>query len=136
MRTATKPVKLGALIKEADKWVSLYVRLRAADQNGTVKCISCNEKMWYLDADCAHFEDRDNMGTRYYLPNLAPACQNCNRFDHYEHLKAWRDKLTQQQENDLNQRAKSMLKFTRPELQELIDHYKGEVAKLKREKHL
>lgn len=136
MKTKVKPIKLGSLIKEADKWVSLFVRLNAADQNGTVRCISCGEKIWYLDADCCHFEDRDNMATRFYLPNLAPGCAPCNRFDHYEHLKAWRDKMTSEQENDLNQRAHSLMKFTRPELEELISDFKAKVEGIKKKKNL
>lgn len=132
MRTATKPEKLGSLIKKLDVQVSLFVRLNAADNNtGWVKCISCDDKIWWADSDCAHFKDRDNMATRYYLPNLAPACQQCNRFDHYVHIELWERKLTREQKYDLEIKSHRMEKFTRPELEEMITYFTAEVKRLR-----
>lgn len=136
IRTKSKPDSLSTLIKKADDVVSLFVRLNAADDNGTVRCISCNEKFFWKDVDCAHFKDRDNMATRYYLPNLAPGCQDCNRFNHYEHIAAWEKKLTPEMQIHLNFIAHSMQKYTRPELLELIETYTEKVKQLKKQKHL
>jgi hypothetical protein len=136
MKTATKPVKLGALIKEADKWVSLFVRLNAADQNGTVTCVSCPERLWWSDADTAHFKDRDNMATRYYLPNLAPACPNCNRYRHFNHIATWTLRMPVAQYSDLERRSHSLMKFTRPELEDLISDFKAKVESMKKTKGL
>lgn len=136
MRTKVKTEKLGALIKKLDVQVSLFVRLSAADQNGTVKCISCDDKLFWSDADCAHFKDRDNMVTRFFHPNLAPACQNCNRFNHYEHIKAWEAKLSDVQKAFLDERSHMMWKFTRPELEEMIIEFTEKVKTLRKEKGL
>lgn len=136
MRTKVKTEKLGALIKKLDTQVSLFVRLNAADQNGTVKCISCDEKMFWSDADTAHLKDRDNMGTRFFLMNLAPACKNCNRFNHYEHIKAWENKMRIAQLSVLDIQSRSMVKFTRFELEEMILDYTEKVKVLRKGKGL
>lgn len=136
MLKRTKEEKLSSLIKKLDTQVSLYVRLNAADQNGTVKCISCNDKLFWSEADTAHYQDRDNMATRYYLPNLAPACQNCNRFNHYQHIRLWDEKYTAQERSDLRQKAKSMMKFTRPELEEMIRDFTEKVKAIRKQKGL
>lgn len=131
-----KQDSLSTLIKKADEVVSLFVRLNAADENGTVKCISCDESFFWKDVDCAHFKDRDNMGTRYYLPNLAPGCRECNRFDHYWHIEQWEKKLTPEMLVHLNFIAHGMQKYTRHELLELIETYTEKVKHLKKIKHL
>jgi hypothetical protein len=136
MNVRTKPEKLGSLIKKVDEQVSLFVRLSAADENGTIRCISCGQGVFYKEADCCHFKDRDNMATRFYLPNLAAGCQDCNRFDHYEHLKAWRDKMTSEQEDHLDQKANSQEKFTRYELGQLLIEFTEKVKQLRKQKHL
>lgn len=136
MKTKVKEKKLGAYIKELDGLVSLFVRLSAADDQGTVSCISCGERLWWADSDCCHYKDRDNMGTRFYLPNLAPGCQPCNRFSHYDHITEWKRKLTNRQQNDLEFRSRSLMKFTRTELEEMIEDYKVKVAALRKQKNL
>lgn len=136
----TKPKQraksLPVLIKELDTLVSLFVRLEAADENGSVKCISCDEKIWWADADCCHFKDRDNMGTRFYLPNLAPGCRDCNRFNPQFHLQQWESWMSQEVLYDLDMRASSTMKFTRPELEEMISDYKEKVKQLRKDKGL
>lgn len=136
MKTKVKTEKLGALIKKLDTQVSLFVRLNAADHNGTVRCISCNEGIFWKEADTAHFKDRDNMATRFYLPNLAPSCQQCNRFDHYEHIMKWFLKMDFVTHDDLDQRSRSLYKFTRPELEEMIEDYKEKVKAIRKLKGL
>lgn len=136
MNVRTKSEKLGALIKKVDEQVSLYVRLSAADENGTVACISCNERFWWQDVDCCHYRNRDNMGTRFYLPNLAPGCRNCNRYNPFNHLMAWRAKMTPDQLNDLSIRCKSMEKFTRYELGQLLIEFTEKVRLIRKTKGL
>lgn len=134
IRTKSKQEKIGQLIKRVDEVVSLYVRLSAADQNGTVRCISCDEKFFWKDVDCAHFKDRDNMATRFYLPNLAPGCKDCNRFNHYEHIEAWEKKLTPEMITHLNFIAHGMQKYTRVELEEIHKEFTQKYIELKKQK--
>src|SRR5689334_25200382 len=96
-----KEPSVSLLIRELDDLVSIFVRLSAADENGTVMCVSCDARLYWKDADCAHFIGRSNMATRYYLPNLAPACKECNRHDPDLHLSKWELKMGIQRANEL-----------------------------------
>lgn len=131
-----KTKSLATLIAELDTQISLFVRMNACDGNGTVECISCGEKLWFLDADCCHFKDRQHMGTRFYLPNLAPGCKECNRFNPVEHLNQWEFIMPKEQRWDLEKRSRSLMKWTRGEIQDLILDYRDKVANLRKEKNL
>lgn len=132
---AEKQKSLATLIKTLDTQVSLFVRLNAADDNGTVKCISCDEKLWYLDADCCHFIDRANIATRFHLPNLAPGCKDCNRYNPVWHLNIWETKLGETA-FELRELGSTLMKYTRPELEEMILTYTEKVKELKKQKGL
>lgn len=135
-----KPDSLSTLTKKLDVQVSLFVRLEAADYRGIVSCISCGERMFWSDADCCHCFDRNNMATRYDLMNLAPGCRDCNRFDPIKHQAAFKNRIQSkygmQAYSELEGRAHSFYKFTRPELEEFLESFKEKVATLKRQKGL
>ena len=128
-------VSIAVLIQELDDCISKFVRLRVADKYGYINCISCGARVGWRNAHCAHFKDRTNMATRFYLPNLAPACQHCNLFNEDEHLQKWKSKMTDEQLQDLETRAKSLMKWTRAELLFEIDFYKTELNKLQQTNH-
>jgi len=132
----TKQKGLSVLRDEADKQVSLFVRLNAADANGTVTCISCNESLFWKDAQCCHYENRDNMGTRFYLPNLAPGCEDCNCYNKEFHITEWGKKLTEEMKIHLAFIAHGTQKFMRFELQEIVDLYTDKVKELRKSKSL
>lgn len=123
---------MSVLISELDKLVSDFVRMSAADERGTVQCVSCDARMYWKDADCAHFINRDNMATRFYLPNLAPACQECNRYNPVEHILKWTSKMGDKLAEELYVKGHSLEKFTRGELLGMIEEYKVLNAALKK----
>lgn len=128
MKTYTKQTvkepSISTLIGELDDLVSKFVRMSAADERGTVQCVSCDARMYWKDADCAHFIYRSNMATRFYLPNLAPACQECNRFNEFWHITTWGQKMGEKRKEELFAKGRSMEKFTRGELLAMIEEYK------------
>lgn len=136
MRTKTKEKSLSTLIKEADEQVSLFVRMSAADDTGTISCVCCGERVFWKDADCAHYKDRDNMATRFWLPNLGAASRDCNRFDHYNHIARWTANMGHSEATHLNVVSHSLMKYTRKELEELIEDYKAKNAELRKKKGL
>lgn len=119
-----------------DEQISLFVRLSAADENGKCQCISCARKEPWRWMDTAHFIDRKNMATRFYLPNLNTACQECNRYDHFNHIAEWERKLTPEELAHLELMSKSLTKWMPFELKELIEEYKIKVATLRKQKGL
>jgi hypothetical protein len=136
MNTKTKEKSVSVLRDELDGWVSQYVRLKAANNEGTVTCISCNEILFWKEADCCHYENRDNMGTRFYLPNLEPGCQDCNRHNKEFHIEEWGKKLTEEMKIHLAFIAHGTQKYMRFELVEMIEEYKYKVLNLKKLKGL
>lgn len=111
---------LSTLIHKLDKLVSQVVR-RSAAVNGYCTCISCGVKLWWVQADCAHFIDRGNMATRFNLLNLAPSCPICNRFEEEMHKEKWAEKLGPQLVETLELEGRSMRKLMRYELERGIE---------------
>ena len=68
------------LIKEADRLFSLLIRQDAADENGIVKCCTCNARHHWRRVHCGHFMVRQHQATRYDRKNTGPQCCDCNTF--------------------------------------------------------
>ncbi len=80
-------------ITTADKWFSIFIRLRDVidGSNGFCRCITCNTAHHWKDGDCGHFQTRDNPMTRFHEKNANFQCPSCNRFkkgDQYRHGRA------------------------------------------------
>lgn len=133
---AKKEKTTAVLISELDDIISKYVRLTYADFRGFCKCVCCDTVAHWTKMDCAHFIPRSNMATRFYLPNLRPASKLCNQFDSSNHLRRWSGKMSANEWTDLTFKAKSLMKWTKPELQSMIEEYKEKVQQLKKQKHL
>lgn len=70
-----KQRKLSFLKKEADKWFSLYIRLKYADWKGYVKCYTCGHTSHYKKGmQCGHFASRRFMNTRFDEENCRVQC--------------------------------------------------------------
>ena len=80
MKLGTKARSLSSLEKTADKWFSLYIRLRTADENGMVKCVTCGKVAHYKEMDCGHFVTRNHKATRYREDNCHVQDTSCNQF--------------------------------------------------------
>ena len=65
-------------LKTADKWFSKYIRIRDADENGIITCISCGARVHWTKADCGHFIKRQHKATRYNEKNSNGQCRKCN----------------------------------------------------------
>ena len=63
---------------KADKWFSIYIRLRDSDENGICKCITCNTRKFWRQMDCGHYVKRSHQGARFHEKNCASQCQECN----------------------------------------------------------
>jgi hypothetical protein len=65
----------------ADKWFSMFIRLRDADENGIAKCCTCGKYDIVKQMDCGHFIKRQHMATRFSEVNCATQCKKCNAFE-------------------------------------------------------
>ena len=65
----------------ADKWFSIYTRLKDTNQHGQGRCTTCGRKMGWRDGDCGHFQTRGNLNTRWVIMNAHLQCGRCNMLD-------------------------------------------------------
>lgn len=70
------------LISQLDFLVSRYVRISACDSSGYLDCYTCNDRVFWKDAQCSHFIKRGaNMVLRFDIRfNTRPACKSCNEY--------------------------------------------------------
>lgn len=80
-------MKINELEKILDREFSFYVRTRAMNEQGMVKCISCGSWNWWNDVDAGHYINRRNRGVRWSTINVQPQCRFCNRFSEGEQAK-------------------------------------------------
>jgi len=64
----------------ADKWFSIYIRLRDSDENGVVRCCTCNVVRYWKAVDCGHYIKRQHMAARFSEINCNAQCKGCNCF--------------------------------------------------------
>jgi hypothetical protein len=78
MKTRTSKSK-SLSMEKADKYFSLYIRLKNADENGICRCITCGNHKHYKDIQLGHWRRRGLQPTRYDERNCAPQCVRCNK---------------------------------------------------------
>ena len=131
-----RPKSQKTLIKELDKWFSLYIRLRDSKPFGFkyFKCPTCGRVLPFEQADCSHYYGRMHMNTRYDEDNTCAECSYCNRFDS-SHLIALGDylkrKLGEQRYQLLRVKANIHKKWECWELEQLIKYYKARIEQIK-----
>lgn len=137
--TRHKEKTLSKLIKELDTVFSLFIRLRDSNEQGTVTCFVSGEKVFWKDSDASHFIGRASMATRYHEQNVHACTKDSNQYDQ-DHNDKYIFRMMQRYGmtfvSMLKSQSKSLQKFTRPELTEMIEEYKVKVAELKRLKGL
>lgn len=67
-------------MKRADAAFSRYIRLRDADSEGMVRCVTCGARRHWREVDAGHFITRAKQSTRYDEKNVHAQCKGCNRF--------------------------------------------------------
>lgn len=128
-----KKLPLKSLEKKLDKIFSDYTRLRAADQGGTVRCVTCPKLMYWKEADCGHWIKRQHRSVRWDERNVGPQCQRCNHF-----LGGAQDEFAQhivaehgfKAMDELLALKHQVVKHTRDDLEQMIERYAGKLEAL------
>ena len=133
-------MSISKLKKELDKWFSLYIRLRDANDFGLVQCFTCGVvKPYNKGMQCGHFQSRSHLATRFDEVNCQPQCVGCNMFKQGEQYKFALNidaKYGEGTAQELQFLSKTTLKITRVEYNEKITYYKEAVNNLKKEKQI
>ena len=130
---------ISKLKKELDKWFSLYIRLREANEYGLCQCFTCGVVRHYKDGmQNGHFQSRKHLATRFSEDgNCEVQCIKCNIFDSgQQYLFSLRldEKYGEGRAEELEHLARTTLKISRAEYEEQISYYKKLVENLKEEK--
>ena len=128
IRTTRKEKSLPVLIKELDDVFSKWIRKRDT-VDGKIPCFICGKKMTFAEAQNMHYLNRDCMPLRYDERNCHAGCMECNCLDpghRGKYLMAMIAKYGVAVVNELVTKSRSLQKFTRPELTEMIEFYKSE----------
>jgi|TARA_R110001583_G_scaffold103118_1_gene250104 hypothetical protein len=128
---------ISKLKKELDKWFSLYIRLRDADENGVVICFTSGRAYPYKNIHAGHFMSRRCLSTRWCEINVQPQSAADNLFAQGEQYKFGLNldaKYGEGTAEDLQIKSRQIQKFSRCDYEEKISYYKSAVEKLKKEK--
>lgn len=116
-----------------------FIRLRDAMPNGTFRCISCGRILPYDESDCGHYINRQHMATRFSEKNCNAQCRKCNRFDE-GNIQGYRRGLISKYGEPtvlmLEAMKNQINKISDSEYETLIEFYKKEVKRLKKEKQI
>ena len=131
---------ISKLKKELDKWFSLFIRLRSANEYGMVQCFTCGIVRGYKDGmQNGHFQSRKHMATRFHEDNCQVQCIKCNMYSQGEQYKfglALDAKYGEGTAEELEYLARTIHKVSRVEYEEQISYYKNLVENLKEEKEI
>ncbi|MFA5377658.1 MAG: recombination protein NinG [Dehalococcoidia bacterium] len=122
------------LIAKLDAVFSEFIRLRDSDTNGNCKCCTCSTVKPWREMHAGHYVGRGAMNTRFEEQNVHAQCCGCNTFhegrkpEYTIFLQEWYGESII---GKLVSAGHITKKWAPIELEALIAHYKGEVARMK-----
>jgi len=76
-----KPPTIAQEVEKAAVLLQKLVRLKAADENGMVSCVTCGvTRKWNDEMQGGHFFERGRLATKLMVENVHPQCAGCNCF--------------------------------------------------------
>lgn len=115
--------KRSAIVKELDKWFSLYIRLRNSDYRGYSTCVTCGKVDHYKKLQAGHFASRKHYATRWHEDNVQVQCYGCNVMQQGQQYLFAKWLGTDLADNLISESHKSV-KFSDQDLLEKIAYYK------------
>ena len=118
------------LIKELDSVYSKYIRQKDADDNGQVKCYTCDKVKHWKSIDCGHYISRRHLSSRFYEKNTKPQCKGCNIFKE-GNKPVFALQLIKEYGKDVLEELDSLshikIKYDRNKLSNMIAYFKGKL---------
>lgn len=125
-RLEKKKDETQALKKKLYTLIQKYVRLRDSNKHWWWKCISCWKKVRRDKADGGHYISRANMSTAFDEKNIHLQCKGCNGmlwWNLIEYRKNLVKKIGEDEVLKLEKKKYQTKKWTKEELEKLIDYY-------------
>ena len=127
------PTTISKLKKKLDVFFSQYIRRRNADHLGRVKCFTCGVEKHWKEQQAGHFQSRSHHSTRWDEVNVQVQCVKCNMFRQGEQYKFGLyldDRFGDGTAEELENRAKTIVKLNRVDYEEAIERYKQKINEL------
>ena len=129
-----KQKSLAKLSEQAAEFLQLLVRLKAADEEGYVSCVTCGVTRHYKDSmQGGHFISRKWTATRLLEGNIHPQCSYCNgplRGNMVAYTLYMIDMYGREFVDELEIRKNQTKKFNRCELEDQIKEWRGLIRDL------
>jgi len=127
------PTTISKLKKKLDVLFSQYIRRRNADHLGRVKCFTCGVDKHWKEQQAGHFQSRSHHSTRWDEVNVQVQCIKCNMYRQGEQYKFGMyldQKFGDGTAEELEYRAKTIVKLNRVDYEESIERYKQKIREL------
>ena len=124
---------ISKLKQKLDKLFSEYIRRRNADHLGRVKCFTCGVEKHWKEQQAGHFQSRSHHSTRWDEVNVQVQCVKCNMYRQGEQYKFGLyldDRFGDGTAEELENRAKTIVKLNRVDYEEAIERYKQKINEL------
>lgn len=131
-RTGPKLTRKG-LKDRYDRALSWYMRLVNSDEQGLVKCYTCEAVKHWTEMDNGHFVSRRHPSTRWRTDNCRPQCTSCNR---HHSGRQWLfgqrldEELGAGHAARIHELSKQPWKYDEEEIKARIDYYEAHVASI------
>ena len=119
------------LKKLLDKVFSEYIRLKYADKNGMVKCVTCGAVKHWKEMQNGHYISRQHLAVRWDETNCHPQDASCNIFrggNYTAYALYMLDKYGEEKLQWLEQQKHIITKYY--PYNEKIEYYKEQVKQL------
>ena len=127
------PTTISKLKKKLDVLFSQYIRRRNADHLGRVKCFTCGVEKHWKEQQAGHFQSRSHHSTRWDEVNVQVQCVKCNMYRQGEQYKFGMyldQRFGDGTAEELEYRAKTIVKLNRIDYEESIERYKQKIREL------
>ena len=123
-----KDYKRSSYVRTLDDVFSHYLRQKYADDNGFVRCYTCDTVLHWKDIQCGHYYSRGSQATRWDEKDCRPQCYSCNvgkNGNYPVFAERLRDEIGDDGMDELKRLSHATSKFSRPDLLDLIHKYYG-----------
>lgn len=125
--------------KDADKWFSIFIRLRDSGKEELTQCPTCHNYFHWKQMQNSHFIPRKHNSTRFSESNCISQCYWCNNKHNtdekpYEHFLI--SKYGQERVSELRQLKNATLKLSAYDLEDIAYTYYLKSKELAKQKGL
>lgn len=129
-RKGPRPKTYAQLKSRLDAVFSIWTRRRFADENGMVRCITCQRLSHWKDLHAGHFIARHHLAGRWLPENVHPQCPADNLFRKgaYPEYAAWGvNHYGQSWLTDMVALKRQSVKWSRTDLAQMVEDYTARV---------